>query len=238
MQKPPIRPAVAGWHVLCDFDHTITAQDVTDGLLGHFADPAWERLEAAWQEGRINARTCTSAQVALMDATAAQIDAYVDSVEVDRSFAAFVAFCDSVGVGIEVVSDGLDYGVRRILNRHGVGHLPVTANRLEFQPGGRCAVRFGHPGADCRAGQGVCKCAVAGQLSPDTRRLLIGDGHSDCCLAGQVDLVFARDRLLAHCQQNAIPHLPISDFTQALAALRALLAADHPVTPYLERDLA
>ncbi len=237
MQKLPILSAAARWHVLCDFDHTITAQDVTDGLLARFADPAWERLEAAWRDGRINARTCTWAQVALMDATPAQIDTYVDGVEVDRSFAAFVAFCDSAAVGLEVVSDGLDYGVRRILNRHGLGHLPVTANRLEFQSAGRCAVRFGHPGADCRAGQGVCKCAVAGQLSPDTRRLLIGDGHSDCCLAGQVDLVFARDRLLAHCQENAIPHLAINDFTQALAALRALLAADHPVTSHLEISL-
>src|SRR6185312_8913179 len=49
------------WTVLCDFDGTIAVDDVTDSLLLRFGRPGWEMLEAAWRDGRIDARACMSA---------------------------------------------------------------------------------------------------------------------------------------------------------------------------------
>jgi 2,3-diketo-5-methylthio-1-phosphopentane phosphatase len=216
------------WHVLCDFDHTITQEDVTDGLLERFANPAWEWMEKAWREDRIDARDCMAAQVALVQAAPRELDAYLDGVDIDPAFARFAAFCRKTGVGIEIVSDGLDYAVQRVLKRHGVAQLPVTANRLQMLDHGRWAMSPRHAGADCRGRQGVCKCAVARTPDVGTNRLLIGDGRSDFCVADRVDFVFARDGLLAYCRDHGIPHRPISNFSEALSALQQLLAEPLP----------
>ena len=216
------------WHVLCDFDHTVTIEDVTDGLLRQFANPAWEWLESAWREDRIDARDCMSAQVALMQATPRELDAWLDSVRIDPAFARFAAFCGEAGVGLEIVSDGLDYAAQRVLKRHGLADVPVTANRLQMLDHGRWAMSPRHAGADCRGRQGVCKCAVARTPDVVTNRLLIGDGRSDFCVADQVDFVFARDGLLAHCRENGIRHRPIVNFREALSALQQLLAETTP----------
>ena len=50
------------WHVVCDFDGTITPFDVTDAILQRFALPAWEAAEEAWTGGRISARECMDIQ--------------------------------------------------------------------------------------------------------------------------------------------------------------------------------
>ncbi len=33
------------WHIVCDFDGTITRTDVIDNILQRFADPSWEAIE-------------------------------------------------------------------------------------------------------------------------------------------------------------------------------------------------
>lgn len=228
------RGRVASWHVLCDFDHTITREDVTDGLLERFADPLWQWIESAWKEGRIDARGCMAAQVALLDVTPADLDAYLRTVAIDPEFFNFAGFCATAGVGLEIVSDGLDRSVHQVLARHGLDHLPVTANRLHMLGNGQWAVRFQHSGTGCRGRQGVCKCAVANQQPAGTRRLLIGDGQSDVCVASEVELVFAKDRLLAHCRAQGIRHVPIAGFADALHAMKRLVQTAASADFYLE----
>ena len=217
------------WHVLCDFDHTITTEDLTDGLLTRFANPAWDWLERAWREGHIDARDCMAAQIALLKAAPHELDSYLDSVEIDPDFVDFAAFCLRSGVGLEIVSDGLDYAVHRVLQRHGLAHLPVTANHLHRLDHGRWAVRLRHAGDGCHGRQGVCKCAVAEAAAPRVHRLLIGDGRSDFCVARQVDFVFAKHGLLTHCRENGVAHHSVANFGQALPALQQLLAESLPM---------
>jgi 2-hydroxy-3-keto-5-methylthiopentenyl-1-phosphate phosphatase len=65
--------------------------------------------------------------------------------------------------------------------------------------------------------------------------LLVGDGRSDFCLAGQADLVFAKKSLIGHCHDNALPHHPFSDFSEAVGLLEELLAS--PVTSGAQNQL-
>lgn len=62
--------------------------------------------------------------------------------------------------------------------------------------------------------------------------LLIGDGASDFCAAGAVDLVFAKHRLLEHCRANDLPYVAITGFADALVLLPSLLEGSlTPVAP-------
>ncbi|NID17180.1 MtnX-like HAD-IB family phosphatase [Luteibacter yeojuensis] len=217
------------WNILCDFDGTISVEDVMDSLLDRYGRPGWERLERDWREGLIGSRACMSGQVALLEMSAGELDAHLAEVRIDHAFPDFVAKARELGVPIHVVSDGLDYAIRSILGRHEMYDLPISANHLA--PGAapnrwRLVSRF--QAAGCASG--TCKCACADRSHGDGTRktLLIGDGASDFCVADRVDLVFAKHRLIEHCRAAGIPYIPITGFEDALAFLPALLEGRLP----------
>ena len=217
-------------HIVCDFDGTITFEDVTDGLLDRFADPQWRGIEAQWLAGRFGSRECMARQVALIEATRRELDCYLDAIEIDPSFAGFVDECDRRGnVALHVSSDGIDYAVERILGNHGLSRLRVRANALVAASDRKYRLDFPHSVPDCRAEAGNCKCAAARLLSEATASnsatILIGDGASDFCVASRVDFVFAKGRLLAHCRARGIPHLAFEDFFDVRRELAAVLRA-------------
>ncbi len=218
---------MSAWTILCDFDGTISLADVTDALLERFGQPGWRALETAWQRGEIGSRACMAGQVALLDADRAELDAFLDELPIDPAFPAFVTAVQEAGISLTVVSDGIDHAIRRVLERHALGHLPVLANRLEAH--GERSWRLAFPYAVATCSSGNCKCAVAGRAHVDRQRvLLIGDGASDFCVAGEADLVFAKDRLVEHCLAAAIPHRAITGFADAIDLL-PLLAGDASV---------
>lgn len=225
--SPVIRDALAAdrsvnWAIACDFDGTIAKVDVTNELLIRFAKPEWEEVEADWVAGKIGSRECMALQVALLRVGRAELDAFLDTVEIDAAFPAFVADCRARGVPIRIVSDGLDYSVRRVLARHGLGDLPIATNRLVETAPGEWKLEFPYFRENCRALSGTCKCAVAAE-NGKRRTLLIGDGTSDFCLAGDADYVFAKHKLLTHCLQKGIPHRAFAGFDAARSLLAQLL---------------
>lgn len=216
-------------HILCDFDGTIATEDVTDSLLSRFADPEWESIEAEWKAGRIGSRECMARQVALIRATPDQIDRHLDDIEIDRHFAGFVRLARTCGMPLTVVSDGLDYAIRALLAREGLGDLPIVANHLERVGSDRYRLHSPHADSACRTASGTCKCAVAS--AAETQTLLIGDGASDFCAGAAVDLVFAKASLLDHCRSRGLPHVACGNFAEAQTLLAALAEERirHPV---------
>jgi 2-hydroxy-3-keto-5-methylthiopentenyl-1-phosphate phosphatase len=216
---------VSHWTILCDFDGTVSVEDITDSLLERFARPGWQTIEQAWRRGEIGSHDCMAEQVALLDASREEIDAHLDNMMIDRSFAAFVAEAEDAGIPIAIVSDGLDYAIRRILRSHGLGRLPIIANRLEAAGPRSWRLDFPFGSPSCRIASGNCKCACAGRSRDDGRRvLLVGDGASDFCVAAEADLVFAKHRLIEHCRSAGIAYVPVTGFADALDLLPTLIA--------------
>lgn len=207
-------------NILCDFDGTIATQDVTDSLLSRFADPAWEAIEAEWKAGRIGSRECMTRQVSLLRATPEEMDRHLDGIELDRHFTGFVWLARTYGMPLTVVSDGLDYPIRALLDREGLGDLPIIANHLERVGTDRYRLTSPHAAPACHAASGTCKCAVAS--ASETQTVLIGDGASDFCAGATVDLVFAKASLLEHCRERGLPHVPCRNFAEAQTLLAAL----------------
>src|SRR6185369_8213968 len=67
---------VSHWTILCDFDGTVSVEDITDSLLERFARPGWQKIEQAWRRGEIGSHDCMAEQVALLDASREEIDAH------------------------------------------------------------------------------------------------------------------------------------------------------------------
>jgi len=198
---------------------------VTDALLERFARPGWDELEVAWREGRIGSRECMAGQVALLDCTRSELDDYLATVAIDPDFAAFAAAARDAGMALEIVSDGLDYACRAILLRHGLLGLPLRANRLVQCGARQWRLEFPYSVAGCRSASGTCKCARATvRTNGGSAVLVVGDGMSDACMAREATLVFARKRLLEHCVERGLAHVPVANFAQALALLPQLSA--------------
>lgn len=202
-----------------DFDGTIASCDVTDLVLQHFAPPEWEEIEAAWKRCEIDAAECMSRQIALLECDRRSLNRLLDGVGVDPGFEQFVAWCRGKGIPLTIVSDGVDYFIRRILGRFGLADIPVFANRLVWKRG-RCSLS--HPWrTKCIAGSGVCKCAVVGPA--DDLLIYVGDGRSDQCVAPQANLLFAKDELAAFCRARGLPFLPFANFHDVRLALAGLV---------------
>jgi len=212
------------WTILCDFDGTAAVDDTTDTLLETFGCAGWEVLEDDWRAGRIGSHDCMAGQVALLDMSRAELDRHLDERELDPVFPEFVRAMRARGVHVEIVSDGLDYAIGRILGRYGLDWLPVTSNGLQTVAEREWRLTFPNAGAACRVASGTCKCARAERAQSMRQRvLLIGDGASDFCIAEAADFVFAKGKLVAHCIAKKIPHAPIEGFADALTLMPALL---------------
>ncbi|MCL7714007.1 MtnX-like HAD-IB family phosphatase [Stenotrophomonas mori] len=211
------------WSILCDFDGTVSVEDVIDSLLSRYGRPGWQQLEDDWQAGRIGSRQCMRGQVALLDMDRATLDAHLDAVRIDTGFPAFVARAMAAGVPLRIVSDGLDYAIERILARHGLQGLPVSANQLRASAAGGWTLASPLQAEGCASGTCKCRFAAPGPARDGERVLLIGDGASDFCVANRVDFVFAKHRLIEHCRAAGIPYQPIAGFQDAIELLPKLL---------------
>ncbi len=233
------------WIILCDFDGTVSVEDVTDSLLTHLAHPAWMDLEAQWKSGHIGSRECMAGQIGMLDASRPQLDALFANMRVDRMFEAFVEAVLAARIELRIVSDGLDQAIESILGRHKLDHLPIAANRLEADGERTWKLTFPYASDDCQVSSGMCKCAQVAQARSQKKKvLLIGDGASDFCAAGVVDLVFAKHRLIEHCRALGLPYVPITGFQDALVLLPSLIegtllpavVASAAVTQHTELD--
>lgn len=210
------------WNIHCDFDGTISRVDVIDALLERFGASGWNALENDWRAGRIGSRECMSGQVALLDLDRAELDDYLAGATIDPGFPSFVAEARRLGMGLQIVSDGLDLAIHAILARHGLA-LPVAANQLTAVSTRRWALASPFQSNGCASGTCKCACIDRGR-SQLGKSLLIGDGASDFCAASHADFVFAKSRLIDHCIDHDIAHVAISGFDEATALLPMLRA--------------
>jgi 2,3-diketo-5-methylthio-1-phosphopentane phosphatase len=216
-----LRPA--GWSILCDFDGTIALDDVVDLLLERYGLAGWETLEQRWRNGQIGSLECMRGQVELLDMGLDELHACLDLVVIDPAFPEFVSRARALEMPIRIVSDGLDYVIRRILARHGLADMPIVANELvRADTPRRWRLNAPFTATGCRSA--TCKC-VQLQFAPEkpfNLSLLVGDGASDFCVAGQADFVFAKNKLIEYCRVEGIPHQPIAGFADATKLLSTL----------------
>lgn len=212
------------WGVVCDFDGTISKLDATDAILEALAEPEWREIEALWVRGAIGSRECLERQVGCLRASGHQLNALIDGVEIDPAFADFVSFCKRRAIPLAIVSDGLDYVIKRILERERITGISVFANALAAVAPASFSISFPH--ARIRCGSGVCKCAVLQHLRQlwDGRQLMfVGDGRSDfCAAASAADFVAAKSSLLDHLSARLLPCVAYDSFSDVQSILDRL----------------
>ncbi len=205
--------------ILCDFDGTISKQDVSDTIFTVWLGEKWAEIDQEWHDGRISMvelyRKCWD----LVEASEAEISDFVDTVEVDSFFAEFIEQTHASGVPVYLVSDGFDYFIERVMGRHGLSGLTYHANHLSFVDG-KMVLGFDNQHAECIQCANCKKAVMDAQREHAGYVVYIGNGLSDRCAAEHADLVFAKDSLLEYCRNNGIDCIAYEHFGEIIGYLR------------------
>ena len=209
---------LGGWSVFIDFDGTISTQDVGIHLLERLVARRYEVIDARYEEGTIGSRQYVSELWRLLAGVDRdELLQVAREVPLDPAFDALVAFLESGGAQVTVVSDGLGFYVHDRLAGHDVAvrASQVDAEDLPVFP-------FGDPACPCGL-CGTCKASPVREARACGRRTaVVGDGTSDRFAAVEADLVFAKGRLVHWCRRDSIPYVPFAGLGDVLAAFREL----------------
>ena len=205
--------------ILVDFDGTISSVDVGNALFRLATKGEFQDAVSAWKAGDISSRECLIAECSLARISRQEVLAFALDQPMDPSFKDFLNEALDRDVHVRVVSDGLDFYIKAILKREGLGDLPVESNRALFT-GDRLLPAFPFAGRGCgRCGN--CKAGAVASARSQGRVGFIGDGLSDRCGAKAADWVLAkrgRD-LVTICQEESIAHQGFDSFADVIMAL-------------------
>lgn len=178
--------------VFFDFDNTITAFDVLDGIIEQFSvNHDWIAYEEAWKKGKIGSRQCLEGQLRSIRVERARLHDYLKTVTIDDAFHKLLALLRRHGVQPVIVSDSFTQIIRYILDHNDISGITVHANTLRMQAD-RLLPSFPHAGNECMR-CGHCKTETLARAEfAGKRTVYIGDGLSDLCPARRSDLVFAK----------------------------------------------
>ncbi len=234
------RPAPA-LEVVLDFDGTLVEPNVAILLVEEFAPNGHavaHAIDAQLHAGRIGLREAWQRQVALLplDRLPEMARFARDHVPLRAGARDFLDLARRHGVPVTIVSGGLEFYIREVLEREGLS-LPVRSDHLVVGPDGRGEVThpYGHP--TCRL-CGICKAGIVDGTSDGRRVVFVADGSTDRYGAEAADIVFARRRLLEYCRRVGIPCFPFEDFRPVTDQFSRWFDGGAPLPPPRRRGLA
>jgi len=157
----------------------------------------------------VNRRLCRSLR---HDLTTEEITNFALLQPLDVNFIKFVEFCKVNNIPITIVSDGYEEYIRPILSQYNLSDIAIYCNRLVKDEEGFYPAFFGAV-EGCHCSTASCKRNVVLNNSEEKDIIVyIGDGYTDFCGAEHSDIVFAKSKLAAYCNEHKIPHHPYKTF--------------------------
>ena len=209
--------------VFCDFDGTVTKQDVIDLVLEKLADPKWLNIESRWIEGEISSRECLSMQIPLIKGDYNAVENLLKEVEIDSTFKPFSNWCLKQNIPLYIASEGLIEIINSLFARENIEVTSIWSNKLEINQNGKFAIKFPYPSKSNTCKLGLCKCDIMENFSTAELRVMIGDGLSDTCWVESADLIFAKSKLADYCKLKQIPFQTFQNFNDIKRILNEIL---------------
>ncbi|MCS7230140.1 MAG: MtnX-like HAD-IB family phosphatase [Candidatus Kryptonium sp.] len=210
--------------IFCDFDGTITKNDVGDLFFETFGDKDYyASLVEKWRDYEISSKEMWEKIAEKVKVENGEAENLIYSQEIDPHFIDFVKWAKEKGIDIFILSDGFDFYIKRILEKHGLADIKFFSNRMRIE-NGKVKLDFPYPDSVCRI-CGNCKRNHMLTLSGDEDIIVyIGDGYSDRCPAEYADVVFGKKELLKFCREKNIPVYEFETFKDVLDQFQRFLS--------------
>ncbi len=207
--------------VQCDFDGTITEEDMGYCLLETFADGDWRQLVRRYREGEISVNYFNTRAFAMVKADKKTVLKFVrNRARMRDGVHELVTYCRGRGFRFVIVSNGLDFYIKALLRDIGMENIRVFAARTRFTPDGIETWYTGPDGNQLE--DGFKEVYTRLFLSRGYRVVYVGNGISDISPARQAHCIFATGELVSYCKEagiDCIPFVNLHDVVRGLALL-------------------
>lgn len=196
--------------IFCDFDGTITTKDLGDEIFKVFGQ--FEPYHSQLVNGDMGIKEYWKNMVpTLKDTTIEQIQDYAVSMDIDAYFQDFLSICKKNEYQLFIVSDGFMTYIEPVMQKMNAEDIQVFANKINFSD---------NPNPEFHGASESCTCLCASckrnivlnNSSDEDLTVYIGDGYSDFCAAEHCDIIFAKKKLAAYCNQYRIPFYTFKSF--------------------------
>jgi len=205
----------------CDFDGTITPEDVSFMILDAFADQDWRKLLAQYREGKITVAQFNSRAVRSIKADEETLLSFVrDKARLRPGFQDLLSYCHRHGFRFVIVSNGLDFYIKKVLSDIGADDIEIFAAKTSFGSAGVQAWYLGPRGE--RLEDRFKEAYLDSFRGRGYRVIYAGNGFSDIAPARKADHVFATSELLTACKEMNIACTPFNDLDDVVRGLESL----------------
>ena len=209
--------------VQCDFDGTITEQDVSYLLMDAFAGGKWRQLLNEYRESRISVGAFNTKAFTMVKADKRTLLDFIFTkrkVEIRTGFNELLTYCSKKGFKFVIVSNGLDFYIEAILRDIGVENIEVFAAQTQFSPDGLVVKYIGPDGRQLE--DSFKEAYTELFLGRGYRIVYVGNGISDISAARQAHHIFATEDLLAYCKEKNLNCTPFDDLNDIVRGLEVL----------------
>ena len=199
--------------IQCDFDGTVTEDDISFILLDAFAKGDWRTINKQHSEGKITVGEFNERAFGLVRASKkAMLDYLKDKVKIRPGFQKLVELCQQKGIRFVIVSNGLEFYIKGILEDMGLYNLEYHAAETRFHAN-KLKVRYIGPDGSV-VDSGYKEKYVNKYLNEGYNVVYIGNGSSDLSPARGAHQIFATESLLEHCQRTGLTCIPFTSFLE------------------------
>lgn len=212
--------------IQCDFDGTVTKDDVSFIFLDRFANSNWRQLWDEYQAGKITVAAFNSRAFAMVKADRQTLLDYMftrGNVKIRPGFRELVSYCRQKGSRFVIISNGLIFYIEAILKDLGLKDIEVFAAESHFSPEGMRVAYIGPDGK--QVNDGFKETYTSLFLSQGYRVIYVGNGISDIYPARRAYHVFATGELLRRCERLKLDCTPFADFNDIIRGLEQLPAS-------------
>jgi 2-hydroxy-3-keto-5-methylthiopentenyl-1-phosphate phosphatase len=207
--------------IQCDFDGTVTEEDVSFILLDAFTDEDWRKYLNEYKKGKISVGDFNAKAFSLIKADRqTMLEFAKPRVRIRDGFVKLLDLCYKKGFRFVIVSNGLDFYIEAILKDIGLSDVEIHAARTSFNPGSVEVKYIGPEGNQIQ--EGFKEAYTKSFLGKGYRVIYMGNGTSDASSAKLAHYIFATGDLLAHCKERNLNCKPFTNFTDVIQGLEPL----------------
>jgi 2-hydroxy-3-keto-5-methylthiopentenyl-1-phosphate phosphatase len=208
--------------IFCDFDGTVTTNDNIIHIMKEFDPPNWISIKDDILSQKISIQHGVHKMFSLLPSSKKdEIISYVlEEAQIREGFSEFVAFTKEHEIPLYIVSGGIDFFVKPLLENYGPFE-GVYCNEADFT-GETIQIIFPHSCDENCSGSacGCCKPTIIRKLlSKENESIVIGDSITDLEASKLADLVIARDFLIEKCEDLGLPYEPFENFHEVIRIL-------------------
>lgn len=121
--------------IVCDFDGTITGEDIGNIVLNRFSGGVWETFDKEFINGAIGSKSAYKKVLPFLQGSKEDVEAFIyENFNLDEDFPIFVQNCFRFGDIPLILSDGFDIYIRILLQKKGLDKkILYRANHWGFR---------------------------------------------------------------------------------------------------------